>query len=152
MPKIDIEAISATTGSDYPSPFDEIARSRSRKRLGDAGGLTQFGVNLCTLKPGAASSQRHWHHKQDEFVYVVSGDVVLIENDGETELHTGDAATFKAGVENGRHIVNRSANDAVLLEVGTRSVQEKVEYSDIDMIVIDDENGSRYLHKDGTPY
>ena len=152
MPKIDIDTIEAQTECSYPPPFNEIARGRSRKRMGDAGGLDQFGVNLCTLTPGAASSQRHWHKNQDEFVFVLSGDVVLIEDEGETRLGPGDAATFKAGVKNGHQIVNRGTSDATLLEIGTRTPTETGYYSDIDMKIVEDEEGERFLHKDGAPY
>ena len=152
MPKIDIAAITETNSCGYPAPFHEIAKGRFRKRLGNAGGLTQFGVNLCRLEPGSASSQRHWHEKEDEFVYIVAGEVVLVEDEGETVLHAGDAASFKAGVPNGHHLVNRSSRDALILEIGSRAAGERAYYSDIDMQVVMDESGSRYLHRDGTPY
>ena len=152
MPKIDIAALAETNGCGYPAPFHEIAKGRFRKRLGNAGGLTQFGVNLCRLEPGSASSQRHWHEKEDEFVYVLDGEVVLIENEGETILRTGDAASFKAGIENGHHLVNRSASDALILEIGTRADGERAYYSDIDMQVVMDGRASHYLHRDGKPY
>jgi uncharacterized cupin superfamily protein len=152
MPKIDIAAITETNSCGYPAPFHEIAKGRFRKRLGNAGGLTQFGVNLCRLEPGSASSQRHWHEKEDEFVYIVAGDVVLVEDEAETVLHAGDAASFKAGVPNGHHLVNRSSRDALILEIGSRAAGERAYYSDIDMQVVMDESGSRYLHRDGTPY
>ncbi len=152
MPKIDIAAITETNSCGYPAPFHEIAKGRFRKRLGNAGGLTQFGVNLCRLEPGSASSQRHWHEKEDEFVYIVAGQVVLVEDEGETVLHAGDAASFKAGVLNGHHLVNRSSRDALILEIGSRAAGERAYYSDIDMQVVMDESGSRYLHRDGTPY
>ena len=152
MPKIDIHAIPEVNACGYPAPFHEIAKGRFRKRLGNAGGLTQFGVNLCRLEPGSASSQRHWHEKEDEFVYVLDGEVVLIEDGGETVLRPGEAASFKAGVANGHHLVNRSAGDALLLEIGTRAAGEGAHYSDLDMQVVVDESGSRYLHRNGTPY
>lgn len=152
MPKIDIAAITETNSCGYPAPFHEIAKGRFRKRLGNAGGLTQFGVNLCRLEPGSASSQRHWHEKEDEFVYIVAGEVVLVEDEAETVLHAGDAASFKAGVPNGHHLVNRSSRDALILEIGSRAAGERAYYSDIDMQVVIDESGSRYLHRDGTPY
>jgi uncharacterized cupin superfamily protein len=98
---------------------------RSRKRLGRAAGLTHFGVNICTLKPGAASSQRHWHENEDEFVYVLEGEVVLREDGGETVLKPGDAAAWKAGVPNGHCLINRSDRNAVFIEVGTRASTER---------------------------
>jgi uncharacterized cupin superfamily protein len=152
MPKIDISAIPEQRASGYPPPFDELVRGRFRKRLGDAGGLTQFGVNLCRLAPGSASSQRHWHTAEDELVYMLEGEAVLVEDEGETVLRPGDAATFKAGVRNGHHIVNRSDRDVLLLEIGTRSLNDYGEYSDIDMKFEMKDGVDRYLHKDGTPY
>lgn len=152
MPKIDISAVEEVGGTGYPPPFDAIVAGRFRRRLGNAGGLNQFGVNLCRLAPGAASSQRHWHEDSDEFVYMLEGEAVLIEDGGETVLHPGDAATFKAADPNGHHIVNRSDGDALFLEVGTRSLNDRAEYSDIDMQAVVENGVTRYLHKDGTPY
>ncbi|MDQ7079888.1 MAG: cupin domain-containing protein, partial [Paracoccaceae bacterium] len=97
MPKLDIDALEWKTGSGYPAPFSERVGGRAKKRLGDAGGLTQFGVNLTRLDPGAMSALRHWHEVEDEFVYVVSGELVLVEEGSETLLRAGDAASFKAG-------------------------------------------------------
>ena len=125
---------------------------RVRKRLGNAAGLTQFGVNLTTLKPGAASAQRHWHAAEDEFVYLLAGEVVLCEDGGEVVMGPGDAAGFKAGVANGHCLINRSENDAIYLEVGTRAARERAEYPDIDLRAERDESGMRYLHKSGEPY
>jgi uncharacterized cupin superfamily protein len=153
MPKIDVSAIPEQRGSSgYPQPFRKLVEGRIRKRLGDAGELTQFGVNLCRLKPGAATSQRHWHTAEDELVYMLEGEAVLVENEGETVLRPGDVATFKAGVRNGHHILNRSDHDVLLLEVGTRSLNDSGEYSDIDMKFVMEDGIDRYLHKDGTPY
>lgn len=152
MPKLDLSAVPEENSCGYPAPFHEIARGRFRKRLGDAGGLTQFGVNLCRLKPGSASSQRHWHEKEDELIYVVDGEVVLIENEGETLLRAGDAAAFKAGVANGHQLVNRSASDALVLEIGSRLPAERAYYPDIDMQLVAERKSDRFLHMDGTPY
>jgi uncharacterized cupin superfamily protein len=152
MPKIDIAAIEEVSATGYPPPFDAMVDGRFRKRLGNAGGLSQFGVNLCRLAPGAASSQRHWHEEADELVFMLEGEAVLIENDGETKLKPGDAATFKAGVANGHHIVNRSDRDALFIEIGTRSRDGRAEYSDIDMQAVIENGVTRYLHKDGTSY
>ena len=115
-------------------------------------GLDQFGVNLTTLKPGAASALRHWHEKEDEFVYILEGEVVLIEDGGECVLKPGDAAGFKANSRNGHQLVNRGSRDAVYLEVGTRSKHERVDYPEVDLMVIRDDNGMRYTHKNGEPY
>jgi uncharacterized cupin superfamily protein len=152
MPKIDIDKTPIDTATGYPPPFNKAVEGRSRKRLARTAGLTHFGVNICTLKPGAASSQRHWHENEDEFVYVVSGEVVLREDNGETVLRPGDAAAWKAGVANGHCLVNRSDRDAVFIEVGTRSASERAHYSDIDMMVVRDEKGARYTRKNGEPY
>jgi len=152
MPKIDIANVPLESRSNYPEPFNRVVAGRSRKRLGNAVGLSQFGVNLTTLKPGAASALRHWHHREDEMVYVLEGEVVLVEDGGETLLKVGDAAGFKAGVPNGHHLINKSDRDAAYLEIGTRSKDERAEYPDVDLLVIRDENGMRYTHKNGQPY
>jgi uncharacterized cupin superfamily protein len=152
MPKIDIANLKSEEVSGYPEPFRRAVVGRMRKRLGNAVGLDQFGVNLTTLRPGAASAQRHWHAAEDELVYVLAGEVVLCEDGGETVLRAGDAAGFKAGVANGHCLINRSAADAVYLEIGTRAVPEHVDYPDIDMRAERDERGTRYLHKSGEPY
>lgn len=149
MPKIDIASVPERTGSTYPAPFHEPVFARVRKRLGDAGGVTDFGVNLLRLKPGVWSSQRHWHTHEDEFVFVVSGEVVLVTNKGDELLRAGDCAAFPKGAPDGHHIINRSDQDALLLEVGTNRAEDVCTYPDIDMKV-DAQNG--YTHMDGTPY
>ena len=152
MPKIDIDKVPIDTASGYPAQFNKIIQGRSRKRLGNAVGLDQFGVNLCTLKPGSASSQRHWQHNEDEFVYVLQGEVVLCEDGGETILKPGDAAGWKAGVPNGHCLINRSQNDVVFIEVGTRAPSEKVTYPDIDMAFERVGTTRKYSKKSGEPY
>jgi uncharacterized cupin superfamily protein len=152
MPKIDIDSLKIESATGYPEPFRKVVEGRSRKRLGNAAGLTQFGVNLTTLKPGAASALRHWHVAEDEFVYMLAGEVVLCEDGSEVVLRPGDAAGFKAGVANGHCLVNRSDRDAVYLEVGTRAVRETAEYPDVDLRAEKDEKGGRYVHKSGEPY
>ncbi len=152
MPKIDIAKIPLDTATDYPPPFNQAVEGRQRKRLGRAAGLNQFGVNICTLKPGAASSQRHWHENEDEFVYVLEGVVVLCEDAGETVLKAGEAAAWKAGVADGHCLVNRSDRDAVVLEIGSRAEKERAFYSDIDMMVVRDGKEFRYTKKSGEPY
>jgi uncharacterized cupin superfamily protein len=152
MPKIDIDKISIDTATGYPPPFNKAVEGRSRKRLARAAGLTHFGVNICTLKPGAASSQRHWHEKEDELIYVLTGEVVLREDNGETVLKPGDAAAWKAGVANGHCLINRSDSDAVFIEVGTRAPAERAYYSEIDMMIERNEKGARYTKKNGEPY
>jgi len=152
MPKIDIGKLPLDSRTNYPAPFDRVVIGRERKRLGSAVGLDQFGVNLTTLKPGAASALRHWHEKEDELVYILEGEVVLIENNGETVLKPGDAAGFKANSGNGHQLVNKSSRDAIYLEIGTRSKHERVEYPDVDLLVVRDDKGMRYTHKNGEPY
>ncbi len=152
MPKIDIANLPVDTRTGYPKPFDRVVVGRERKRLGNAVGLDQFGVNLTTLKPGAASALRHWHANEDEFVYILQGEVVLVEDSGECVLKPGDAAGFKAGSRNGHQLVNKSKRDAVYLEIGTRSKHERVEYPDVDLMVVRDDKGMRYTHKNGDPY
>ena len=152
MPKVDIEALPLDTKSNYPPPFDRVVHGRERRRLGNAAGLDQFGVNLTTLRPGAASALRHWHEKEDEFVYIVEGELVLIEDGGETVLKAGDAAAFKANSGDGHHLVNRTTREALFLEIGTRSKHERVEYPDVDLLVVRDDRGMRYTHKNGDPY
>src|ERR1043166_4203867 len=125
MPKIDTSQITPRLGSGYPAPFKDVVAGREKYALGNAVGLTQFGVNLTRLKPGAASSQRHWHENEDELVYVLEGEIVLCEDGGETVLKPGDAAAWKAGVANGHCLVNRSNRDAVFIEVGTRAESER---------------------------
>ena len=152
MPKIDIAKLPMDTRTGYPPPFDRLVLGRERKRLGNAVGLDQFGVNLTTLKPGAASALRHWHEQEDELIFVLEGEVVLIEDDGETVLKAGDAAGFKANNPNGHHLVNKSSRAAVFLEVGTRSKHERAHYPDVDMMAVRDDKGMRYTHKNGKPY
>ena len=149
--KLDPAVIDVERGSDYPPPFDAPCRDGERKRLGDAAGLSQFGVNLLRLPPGSWSSQRHWETASDEFVYVVSGEVILITDAGEETLHAGDAAGFKAGTPDGHHLQNRSTSEALVLEVGTRLPGNRVYYSDIDMMIIDD-SPDGYIRRDGSPY
>jgi len=152
MPKIDIDKLKVDTYTGYPDPFRQAVLGRERKRLGNAVGLDQFGVNLSRLRPGAASSQRHWHQNEDEFVYVLEGELVLCEDGGETVLKPGDAAGWKAGVQNGHCLINRTSRDAVYLEIGSRAAREIANYPDIDMRAERDDKGMRYVRKDGTPY
>ena len=149
MPKIDVAKIPVDTLNRYPDPFWQPTEGRERKRLGNEVGLSQFGVNITTLKPGVWSAQRHWHRNEDEFIYVLEGEIVLCEDHSEIVLKPGDAAGFKANSGNGHCLINRTQKDAVYLEVGTRSVNETVVYSDIDMRLERDKNGVRYLRKTG---
>src|SRR5260221_12713965 len=117
--KINLATAPTETVTLHPPPFADPCRKRARIKLGDAAGLTQFGVNLCTLPPGTWSSQRHWHTREDELIYVVSGEVTLVTDGGEEVLRAGDSAGFKAGDKNGHTFQNRSLSDVLILEVGT---------------------------------
>jgi uncharacterized cupin superfamily protein len=150
MPKIDTAAIPARLGSGYPPPFDAPCAARTRRRLGDAGGLTDFGVNLMTLPPGGWSSQRHWHSHEDEFVYLLEGELTLIEDGGQTLLRAGDCAAFPKASGDGHHLINRSSETAVYLEVGSRSPEDLTTCADIDMKSAAADG--RFTHKDGRPY
>ncbi|HEX3810350.1 MAG TPA: cupin domain-containing protein [Rhizomicrobium sp.] len=150
MPKIDVKNVPQRKGSGYPAPFNERSRTRTKQSLGDAGGLSDFGVNLTHLPPGEWSSQRHWHSKEDELIYVLSGEVTLITDDGEEVLHAGDCAAFPRNVPNGHHFINKGKEVAIYLEVGTRSDDDVCAYPDIDMMI--DSKIGWYAHKDGQPY
>ena len=152
LPALDPKDVKPVIGSDYPPPHDQLAKTRERRQLGDALGLANFGVNLLRLPPGCASSQRHWHTKQDEFVFVVSGEVVLVTDGGEQTLTSGMVAGFPAGTGDGHHLLNRGNRDAILLEVGDRMPADEVDYSDIDMKIRWINGEERFLHKDGKPY
>ncbi|HUK60183.1 MAG TPA: cupin domain-containing protein [Stellaceae bacterium] len=150
--RIDAATLAPVIGTLYPPPYDEPCCARERVRLGDTAGLTQFGVNLLTLPPGTWSSQRHWHTHEDEFVYVLAGEVVLVTDAGEEILRAGDSAGFKAGDPNGHCLQNRSAAPARVLEVGTRVAESGAFYSDLDMMSPPGRKPALYTHRDGTPY
>ena len=154
MPKIDIETAPRASGSSYPAPHDAACAGRHSVRLGTAGGLRRIGVNLVTLAPGAWSSQRHWHDGEDEFVYIIEGEVVLVEDGGETLLRAGDCAAFPAGVRDGHHLQNRSNAPARFLAVSDRNPADSGGYSDIDMVFEGDRYSGlgRFLRRDGTPF
>ena len=148
--RIDLAALTPVTGTFYPPPYDEPCRTRERTRLGDAAGLTQFGVNLLRLPPGAWSAQRHWHVGEDEFIYVLSGEIVLVSDAGDQVLHAGDCAGFKAGDKDGHCLQNRSNADATVLEVGSRVAGgDTAYYPECDMVAVP---GGSYTKRDGTPY
>jgi uncharacterized cupin superfamily protein len=150
MKKIDLDTAPKGEGTRYPPPHNEPCKNRRWVRLGDAAGLTQFGANLVTLDPGVWSSQRHWHSHEDEFVYVLEGEVTLVEDGGETVLRAGDCAAFPKGAGNGHHLVNKSTAIAVYLEVGSRHPDDVTTCSEIDMMSTNADG--RFVHKDGTPY
>jgi uncharacterized cupin superfamily protein len=151
MPRIDISRIPAQQIVSYPKQFVAVISGREKQRIGDAVGLTQFGVNITRIKAGAASALRHWHEQEDEFIYVLEGELVLQENDGETLLRPGDAAGFKAGSGVAHCLINRTQRDAVYLEVGTRAASERVHYPDVDFLMERDATGRRYFRKSGEP-
>jgi uncharacterized cupin superfamily protein len=152
MPKVHIAGVPVRSGSPYPAEFQAEHKGRHKQALGDAVGLTQFGVNITRIEPGQSSAMLHWHEKEDEFIYMLEGELVLIESDGETVLKPGDAAGFKSGSGIAHKLQNRSSRDAVYFEVGSRSKTERVHYPDADLFLERDEKGRRYTHKNGKPY
>lgn len=141
------------TSSIYPSPYAEMMAGRSSIRLGDAGGLTQFGANLVILAPGAMSSLRHWHEREDEFVMVTQGECVLVQDEGEYLMRAGDCAAFPAGSSNGHHFINRSDAEARFLVVGTKAKSEVAHYSDHDLKVeIEAGKPPRFAYRDGSDW
>jgi uncharacterized cupin superfamily protein len=148
-----LDAAPRAKPSNYPEPFASRMLGRKKRSLGDIFGLSNFGVNLTRLAPGGSSALRHAHAKQDEFVYILAGQPVLVTNEGETLLSAGMCAGFKAGTGNAHHLVNRTSDDVLYLEVGDRSAGESVVYPDDDMQGAYDSDGTwQYLHKDGKPY
>jgi uncharacterized cupin superfamily protein len=152
MPKLDLSAVPVKTGSIYPEPYAGMMAGRSSLRLGQAGGLTQFGANLVILQPGAMSSLRHWHLHEDEFVMVTDGECTLVQDAGETVMRAGDCAAFKAGDPDGHHFINRSDREARFLVVGTKAPQEVATYSDVDLRVEMQGGTARFTYKDGTDW
>jgi uncharacterized cupin superfamily protein len=152
MPKLDLASVPVKTGSIYPAPYAAMMAGRSSLRLGQAGGLTQFGVNLVTLEPGALSSLRHWHLVEDEFVMVTAGECVMVTDAGEEVMRPGDCAAFPAGVADGHHFINRSDATARFLVVGTKAPREVGTYSDIDLVVVVEGGTATFTRKDGSAY
>ncbi len=152
MPIIDVDSIVPNSGSSYPKPFDEIASKKTWLELGQAAGLTQFGVSMMTIEPGGMSSQRHWHEGEDEFLLMISGELVLVEENNETVMRSGDMAGFKAGIENGHHMVNRSEEEAKFLIVGTSAINDICHYPDIDLRFEANEKGDSFVNKAGIAY
>jgi len=148
MPKINLDAIEQTNRTGYPPPFNQAVAGRFQRRLAPATGLTDFGVSHVVLKPGAWSSQRHWHDGEDEFLVMVEGEAVLAEDEGETMLKAGDLAVFPKGTGNGHHLRNDSDSDCAFVVFGG-GVCTGGGYSDIDMLFTPE---GRYTHKDGRPY
>jgi uncharacterized cupin superfamily protein len=144
--------VPARTGTIYPQPYAAAMAGRAKRALGDLFGLSQFGVNLTVLAPGSASSERHWHESEDEFVFILEGEVSLIDDAGEHLLTAGMCAGFKAGVPNGHKLVNRSSMPATMLEVGTRSDGDRAHYPEADMAAVKENGKFRITRKDGTAY
>ena len=152
MPVIDKSTAPRKTGSIYPEPYAGLMKGRSSLRLGDLAGLTQFGVNIVMLEPGAVASLRHWHLREDEFAIVLEGDLILVEDEGETPMRPGDCAAWKAGVANGHRFVNRSGGVARFLVVGTRAPEEVATYSDVDMLIHIAGGKARFTYRDGSDW
>lgn len=152
MPKLDLSKVPVKTGSIYPEPYASMMKGRSSLRLGDAGGLTQFGVNLVSLEPGALSSLRHWHMAEDEFVMVTEGECVMVQDEGETVMRPGDCAAFPAGSPNGHHFINRTDKVAKFLVIGSKAKREVATYSDVDLMVEVEAGRARFTYKDGTDW
>ena len=152
LPAVDPASVPEKIGSPFPEPFRSRLRARSKRRLGDACGLRQLGVNLVTIPPGGESALRHWHTLEDEFVYMLSGELVLITDEGEQTLTTGMCAGYPARTRNAHHMVNRGREPATYLEVGSRVEGDAAFYPDDDLMWIEREDGRTVVHKDGTPY
>jgi uncharacterized cupin superfamily protein len=152
LPALDPATVAERRGSGYPEPFRSRMGDRVKRRLGDACGLTRFGVNLVTLGPGGQSALRHWHTLEDEFVYVLEGEVVLITNAGEQTLTAGMCAGYPGGRRDGHHFVNRSGRPARYLEIGDRHEEDTAFYPDDDVALHIVDGEFRYTHKDGKPY
>jgi uncharacterized cupin superfamily protein len=152
MSKLDLTKVPVKTGSIYPAPYDVQMAGRSSLRLGEAGGLTQFGANIVILAPGARSSLRHWHLHEDEFVMVILGECTLIEDAGETQMLPGDCAAFPANTPNGHCFVNNTRSESRFLVVGTKAPREVATYCDVDLMVTMENKQAVFTHKDGSPY
>jgi uncharacterized cupin superfamily protein len=151
MPKLDLSRIPFVGGSSYLGKLNDVTAGRFVQRIGDAGGLSQYGVNIVRLEPNGQSALRHYHMEQDEFAIVLTGTCTLIDDNGEHQMLPGDCASFPSGEENGHHLVNNTNAPSTFLVVGTRTPTETAFYSDIDMMVKDDENGFAFTRKDGSP-
>ena len=152
LPALDPATVEEKRGTGYPEPYRSSIGDRAKRALGNACGLTRFGVNLVTLGPGGRSAMRHWHTLQDEFVYMLEGELVLVTDEGEQVLRAGDCAGYPAGKRNAHHFINRGGALARYLEIGTREPGDKAFYPDIDLMSAEDEHGGYYAHKDGRRY
>ena len=152
LPAIDPATLTPRIGSGYPAPFDADCAKREKRVLGDPTGITRYGVNLVRLPPGNASAQRHWHTLEEEFVYILEGEVELVTDAGAQTLKAGMAAGFPAGQPDGHHLVNRSSRDVLFLEVGDRRGDDVCEYPDIDLRLIPVDGDRVFVHLDGRPW
>lgn len=152
LPALDPADVKAVEGSSYPDTFKPAVAGRAKRRLGDALGLKHFGVNVTTIGPGAHSALRHWHTREDEFIYMLSGELVLVTEAGEQVLTAGMCAGFPAGKQDAHHLINRTGHDAVYLEVGDRDPADDVTYPDVNLCAVATPQGRRFTRKDGTPY
>ena len=150
MPKVDLESIERTNRTGYPPPFNEDVKGRWYRRVGKASGLSEIGVSHVVLEPGAWSSQRHWHNGLDEFLVMLDGEAVLVEDDGETVLRPGDMAAWPKDVANGHHLVNRSDRPCTFIVVDNQRGEGDCHYPDVDLHL--DAADMRFKHKDGSPY
>jgi uncharacterized cupin superfamily protein len=149
MPKLDLDSIEQINRTGYPAPYSEPMARRHYRRLATAAGLADFGASHVVLEPGGISSQRHWHEGEDEFVVMLAGEAVLIEDEGETVMRPGDCAAFPKGVANGHHLVNRSDAPCAFIAIGKPSSSD-CHYPDIDLHL--DAATGAYTHRDGTRY
>ncbi len=147
-----VEDVSEITGNGYPPPLDRIAEGRTKRKVSDHAGLNDYGINITALPPGGWSAQRHWHEQEDEFIYIMSGELVLVTDDGEETVTAGHMMGFPKGYKNGHHLVNRSNENAVYMEIGTRCRDEVCHYPDVDLYMEMKNGEDIFTHKDGTPY
>src|SRR4030095_9431453 len=152
LPALDPMTVPSSESTNYPGAFKRAVEGRAKRRLGDALGLKHFGVNVTTIKPGARSALRHWHSREDEFIYLLSGELVLVTDAGEQTLTVWMCAGFPAGRADGHHLVNRGSQDAVYLEVGDRDPADAVTYPDDDLVAVTTPQGRRFTRKDGASY
>jgi uncharacterized cupin superfamily protein len=149
MPRINLDALEPTNRTGYPPPFNEPVQGRWQRRVAEAAGLSKLGARHVVLDPGAWSSQRHWHEGEDEFLVMLEGEAVLIEDDGETALEPGDCAAFPKGVANGHQLVNRTGENCVFIVFGKAALSD-CHYPDVDLHL--DAASGRFTRKDGSPY
>ena len=149
---IDPDKVPEDRGTNYPEPFRHLVGGRIKKRLGNSAGLTNFGVNLVKLEPGSWSSIRHWHSQQDEFIYIIQGEVTLVTNAGKQVLQPGNMAGFPAGEANGHHLINHSNGVVIYLEIGDHASTDQVTYPDADLLAKNSPDGWIFTGKDGSSF